>query len=71
MAIDPITLGLISSGIGAGIKAFGIGEASQNQRRAMRELQRIQSQPLARYTQTQGMGELGGLARQDVYNPQG
>ena len=71
MAIDPITLGLISSGIGAGVKAFGIGEASQNQRRAMRELQRIQSQPLARYTQTQGMGELGGLARQDVYNPQG
>jgi len=67
----PLAIPLTMAGIGLATKAGGAIAANRNQKRALRELQKIQGQPLARYTQSQGLNEFGRFAQNEMYNPQG
>jgi hypothetical protein len=71
-AVDPLTGMAIAGVVGGGLqKLFGYGNAKRNEQKALRELAKIQSQPLAQYSQSQGMRELGQIGANEYYNPQG
>ena len=71
-AIDPLTgMAIAGAGLGGLQKLFGYGDAKNNEKKALRELAKIQSQPLAQYSQSRGMRELGQIGANEYYNPQG
>jgi hypothetical protein len=70
MAI-PLAVPLAMAGVGLASKGIGAAYAARNEKRALRELQRLNAMPVDRYSQSPQMQEFGRFARQDAYNPQG